>query len=52
MIRSHAFRIALLAECIAWLAVGDVRICIIYGLMVFSACRISLPRGEKWKIQS
>jgi hypothetical protein len=35
----QAFKIALGTELICWLAVGDLRVVIIYGLLVFAACR-------------
>lgn len=40
MVTSRAFKVALLCEAIAWLAVGDVRICVFYGVLVFGSCRL------------
>lgn len=35
----NAFRFALAVGLICWMAVGDVRIVILYDLLVFAACR-------------
>lgn len=39
MTTRDSFRCALLIELLTWLSVGDLRLVMLYGLVVYAACR-------------